>query len=114
MPAFDTLLGPVIAGEGVECCNWVVPYRTPEALFLETDGCENYSAQGVTSGCLAQCLDHPLGVQKVGKRFFVGSHQFVGIFIATIVELISYHLVAIDETEIFKVQPFIHRLSIKA
>ena len=38
----------------------------------------------------------------------------MGIFIATIVELISYHLVAIDETEIFKVQPFIHRLSIKA
>ena len=61
-----------------------------------------------------QCLDHPLGVQKVGKRLFVGSHQFVGDFLATMVELISYHLVAIDETEIIKVKPFILRQRIKS
>ena len=49
-PASDTLLGPVIAGEGVGCCNWVVPYRTPEALFLKTDGCENYEPKGSHQG----------------------------------------------------------------
>ena len=51
--ASSPLFGPVIAGEVAGSCNWVVlGTGLQRTLFLLlTDGCENYTAQGATSGC---------------------------------------------------------------